>query len=55
MQNAKLWQRLLGVEATVVESMFVDEAGAMVASLRTWKGPARLCCGPQGRHDHRRR
>ena len=49
MQNAKLWQRLLGVEATVVESVFFDEeAGAIVASVRPRKGAAKLRCGRCG-------
>lgn len=49
MQNAKLWQRLLGVEHTVVESVFFDEdAGAIVASVRPRKGAAKLRCGRCG-------
>jgi len=33
-QNAKLWQKLLGVERTVVEKVvFDEEAGVVVASV----------------------
>ncbi|MDP9074205.1 MAG: ISL3 family transposase [Actinomycetota bacterium] len=46
MQNAKLWQRLLGVERTVIESVVFDEdAGGVVASVRPRKGAAKLRCG----------
>jgi transposase len=43
-RNTKLWQRLLGVERTVVEQVvFDEEAGAVVASVRPRKGAARRC------------
>ena len=49
MQNAKLWQRLLGVERTVIESVVFDEdAGGIVASVRPRKGAAKLRCGRCG-------
>jgi len=45
---AKVWQRLLGVEGTVVERVvFDEEAGAIVASVCPRKGATRRCgmCG----------
>ncbi|MDQ2728589.1 MAG: ISL3 family transposase [Actinomycetota bacterium] len=48
MRFAKLWQRLLGVERTVIEGVVFDEdAGAVVASVRPRKGATRRCgvCG----------
>jgi transposase len=45
---AKLWQKLLGVERTVVENVVFDEdEGALVAHVRPRKGAARRCgrCG----------
>jgi len=45
-QNAKLWQKLLGVERTVVDQVvFDEEAGAVVASVRPRKGATRRCVG----------
>ena len=62
MQNAKLWQRLLGVERTVVESVVFDEdAGVVVASVRPRKGATRRCgicsrrCPSEDRGEGRRR
>ena len=44
MRFAKLWQRLLGVERTVVEQVvFDEEGGAIVASVRPRKGATRRC------------
>jgi transposase len=41
---AKVWQRLLGVERTVVEQVvFDEEEGAIVASVRPRKGATRRC------------
>ncbi len=49
-QNAKLWQRLLGVEHTVVDSVVFDEdQGCIVASVRPRKGAAKLRCGLCGK------
>lgn len=48
MRFAKLWQKLFGVERTVVERVvFDEEAGAVVASVRPRKGATRRCgvCG----------
>ena len=48
MRFAKLWQRLLGVERTVVENVEFDEdEGALVAHVRPRKGATRRCgrCG----------
>lgn len=52
MQNARLWERVLGVERTVVEQVVFDEEagdgeGAIVASVRPRKGATRRCgvCG----------
>ena len=48
MQNARLWQRVLGLVATVIETVVFDEdAGAVVASVRPRKGARRRCgrCG----------
>ena len=62
MRNAKLWQRLLGVERTVVESVVFDEdAGVVVASVRPRKGATRRCgicsrrCPSEDRGEGRRR
>ncbi|MGH3182475.1 MAG: ISL3 family transposase [Gemmatimonadales bacterium] len=62
MQNAKLWQKLLGVERTVVESVvFDEETGAVVASVRPRKGATRRCgvcfrrCSWYDRGEGRRR
>ena len=62
MRNAKLWQRLLGVERTVVESVVFDEdASAVVASVRPRKGATRRCgicsrrCPSEDRGEGRRR
>jgi transposase len=59
---AKLWQKLLGVERTVVESVvFDEEAGAVVASVRPRKGATRRCgicsrrCPWEDRGEGRRR
>jgi transposase len=41
---AKVWQRLLGVERTVVEDVvFDDDGGAIVAHVRPRKGATRRC------------
>ena len=48
MRLAKVWQRLLGVERTVVEQVVFDEDdGVIVASVRPRKGATRRCgiCG----------
>jgi transposase len=43
-RDARVWERLLGVEATVVESVvFDEEAGGVVASVRPRKGATRRC------------
>jgi len=43
-QNAELWQNLLGVERTVIEQVvFDEEAGVVVASVRPRKGATRRC------------
>ncbi len=62
MRYARLWQRLLGVEATVVESVvFDEEEGAVVASVRARKGATRRCgvcsrrCPWEDRGEGRRR
>ena len=62
MQNAKLWQRLLGVERTVIEQLvFDEETGAIVASVRPAKGATRRCgvcqrrCAWYDRGEGRRR
>jgi len=50
-RNASVWQRVLGVERTVVEGLVFDEvAEAVVVSVRPRKGPARRCgrCGRRG-------
>ena len=55
MRNARIWQRLLGVEQTVVEGVeFDDAAGVLVAHVRPRKGARRRCgrCGWRARwHD----
>ena len=49
MQNAKLWQRVLGVEHTVIDRVvFDDDEGFVVASVRPRKGAAKLRCGVCG-------
>ena len=57
-----VWQRLLGVERTVVERvLFDEEAGAIVASVRPRKGATRRCgacgrrCAWEDRGEGRRR
>lgn len=48
MQNARVWQQLLGVEHTVIEGVVYDEdAGAVVVSVRPRAGMRRRCgrCG----------
>ncbi len=62
MRFAKLWQRLLGVERTVVEQVVFDEdEGAIVASVRPAKGATRRCgvcqrrCAWYDRGEGRRR
>jgi transposase len=59
---AKLWQRLLGVECTVVEDVVFDEdEGALVAHVRPRKGATRRCgrcgrrCAWEDRGEGRRR
>lgn len=51
MQNARVWQQVLGLERTVIESVTFDEdLGAVVASVRPRKGATRRCgrCGLRG-------
>jgi transposase len=49
-RNAKVWQRLLGVEHTVVEDVVFDEDDeVIVAAVRPRKGAAKLRCGVCGR------
>lgn len=62
MRNAKLWERLLGVERTVVDGVVFDEdENAVVASVRPRKGAARRCgvcqrrCARYDRGEGRRR
>lgn len=62
MRNARLWQRLLGVEQAVVESVvFDEEAGAVVASVRPRRGTRWRCgvcarrCPREDRGEGRRR
>ena len=44
MQNARVWQRLLGVVATVIEGMYFDDhADALVVEVRPRKGGRRRC------------
>ena len=48
MRDARVWQRVLGVERTVVEGLVFDEfVEAVVVSVRARKGAARRCgrCG----------
>jgi transposase len=59
---AKVWQRLLGVECSVVERVvFDEEQGAVVASVRPRKGATRRCgvcsarCAWYDRGEGRRR
>jgi hypothetical protein len=50
-RNARLWQRVLGLARTVIESVFFDEdADAVLASVRPRKGTRRRCgrCGRRG-------
>ena len=62
MRLASLWQRLLGVESTVVEGVVFDEdEGVIIARVRPRKGAARRCgicsrrCGLYDRGEGRRR
>ena len=62
MRFATIWQRLLGVERTVVEQVVFDEdEGAIVASVRPAKGATRRCgvcqrrCAWYDRGEGRRR
>ena len=62
MRNAKLWERLLGVERTVVEDVVFDEDDeVIVASVRPRKGATRRCgicqrrCPGYDQGDGRRR
>ena len=62
MRFATIWQRLLGVERTVVEQVVFDEdEGAIVASVRPRKGATRRCgvcqrrCAWYDRGEGRRR
>jgi transposase len=61
-RSAKLWQKLLGVERTVVDQVvFDEEAGAVVASVRPRKGATRRCgicsrrCAWEDKGEGRRR
>ena len=48
MQNARVWQRVLGLVDTVIEGVVIDDAaGAVVVSVRPRKGRCRRCgrCG----------
>lgn len=52
MRFARIWQRLLGVDRTVVEEIdFDEEAGLLVAHMRPRKGASRRCgrCGRRAR------
>lgn len=52
MRFARIWQRLLGVDRTVVEEIdFDEEAGLLVAHVRPRKGASRRCgrCGRRAR------
>jgi transposase len=55
-QNARVWERLLGVEATVVDGVvFDDDEEVIVASVRPRKGATRRCgiCSRRcPRYDH---
>lgn len=62
MQFAKLWEKLLGVERTVIEQVvFDEETGAVVASVRPRKGATRRCgicarrCAWEDKGEGRRR
>ena len=62
MRNARLWEKLLGVNGTVVENVVLDEdAEVVVASVRARKGPeggAGFCqrkCPGYDRGEGRRR
>ena len=51
MQNARVWQQVLGLARTVIEAVAVDEdAEAVVVSVRPRKGAQRRCgrCGRRG-------
>ena len=51
MQNARVWQRVLGLTRTVIEAVVFDEdEDAVVASVRPRKGGQRRCgrCGRRG-------
>jgi len=59
---AKLWEKLLGVERTVMEQVvFDEETGAVVASVRPRKGATRRCgicarrCAWEDKGEGRRR
>jgi len=61
-QFAKLWEKLLGVERTVVEKVsFDEEEGVIVAAVRPRKGATRRCgicsrrCAWEDRGEGRRR
>ena len=44
MRNAKLWEKLLGVNGTVVENVVLDQDNeVIVASVRARKGPRGRC------------
>ena len=44
MRSARLWERLLGVERTVVDGVVLDEGDqAIVASVRPRRGATRRC------------
>ena len=62
MRFAKLWEKLLGVERTVIEQVvFDEETGAVVASVRPRKGATRRCgicarrCAWEDKGEGRRR
>ena len=62
MRNARLWEKLLGVNGTVVENVVLDEdAEVVVASVRARKGPRGRCgicqrkCPGYDRGEGRRR
>ena len=47
MRNARVWQQVLGLAATVIEAVGLDERAEVVVSVRPRKGAARRCgrCG----------
>ncbi len=62
MRFAKLWEKLLGVERTVIEQVvFDEETGAVVTSVRPRKGATRHCgicarrCACEDKGEGRRR